>query len=121
MRDAKPTVLITGAGSGIGAATAKLFSERGHTVVLNGRKREKLEAVAASLPGKSHIMAADVRKTPEASWVISEAIKEAGPIGILVNNAGIYEPRNFLATDDETWLRTIETNLLGPVRLCRAL
>lgn len=117
----KPAALITGAGSGIGAATARLFSCMGHDVVLVGRRKELLEETASTLQTKSFVLPASVRSGPEVDWVVAEAIKEAPHIGILVNNAGIFERKSFLESDDDLWTRTYETNLLGPVRLARGL
>lgn len=115
----KPTVLITGAGTGIGAATAKLYADHGHPVVLVGRRKELLEATAQVLKTKSTVIACDLRRGPEVQRLFSEAVRVAGPIGILVNNAGVYEPKNFLDTDDEGWAEIFQSNFFSCVRLSR--
>ncbi|XP_065095369.1 3-oxoacyl-[acyl-carrier-protein] reductase FabG-like [Ochlerotatus camptorhynchus] len=85
-------VLITGASSGIGAATAKYLSKLGATVVLTGRNAENLNKVGAECQavGKQNpfLLVADVTKTEDNSRVIEETIKKFGKLDVLVNNAG---------------------------------
>lgn len=119
-KDSK-VVVVTGAGSGIGAATARLFSTRGYSVVLTGRNREKLEAVAASISGPTRVIPADLRQRQEVQWLSHEIKKEVGPIHTLINNAGVFEGQSFESTNDDLWLKMFEVNFLGPVRLTREL
>jgi NAD(P)-dependent dehydrogenase (short-subunit alcohol dehydrogenase family) len=121
MSDKKPAVIITGAGTGIGAATARFFSDHGFNVVLSGRRREKLDEVAATLKTKAFVIPADVRRDQEIHWLAGEALKEAGDISVLVNNAGVYKQRAFVDSEDELWQLMYETHLLGSVRLSRYL
>src|SRR5688572_18795808 len=116
MANQKLGVIITGAGSGIGAATAELFAREGHTVALIGRHREKLDAVASKLKVKTAVLPCDVRRDQEVHWMVDEAHKKLGPIGHLINNAGIFERKSFVETSDDDWQKQFETNLLGPVR-----
>ena len=91
MSDTK-TVIITGAGSGIGAATAKRFSGDGWNVVLNGRTKEKLDKVAGDLPAeRTLVVAGDVSNANDVSHLISQAVEKFGAIDCLVNNAGVAE------------------------------
>ena len=84
------TVIITGAGSGIGAATARRFARDGWNVVLNGRTRDKLESVAQDLDhGQTKIVAGDVSEKDDTARLISETVKAFGGLTCLVNNAGI--------------------------------
>ncbi|XP_026314576.1 uncharacterized protein LOC113226231 [Hyposmocoma kahamanoa] len=82
------SVIVTGASSGIGAATAILFAEQGASVVIVGRNETKLNSVTGKLPknAKSLILKADV--TRDAKKIIDETVKKFGKIDILVNNAG---------------------------------
>ncbi|XP_026314606.1 uncharacterized protein LOC113226258 [Hyposmocoma kahamanoa] len=82
------SVIVTGASSGIGAATAILFAEQGASVVIIGRNETKLNAVAGKLPknAKSLILKADV--TTDAKKIIDETVNTFGKIDVLVNNAG---------------------------------
>ncbi|CAH1638082.1 unnamed protein product [Spodoptera littoralis] len=81
-------VIVTGASSGIGAATAIKFAEEGANVALVGRKQEKLNNVAKKC-GNPLIIAADVSNDEDAKRIIEETIKRFGKIDVLVNNAGI--------------------------------
>ncbi len=84
------TAIITGAGSGIGAATAKRFADDGWNVVLNGRTRDKLDAVAAELPEMGvRVVDGDVSKPDDAERLITEAVESFGGLTCVVNNAGI--------------------------------
>ncbi|MEQ8557677.1 MAG: SDR family oxidoreductase [Henriciella sp.] len=89
MADPK-TVIITGAGSGIGAATAKRFSADGWNVVLNGRTRDKLEDVAKDLAGdRTLVIDGDVSNANDVSHLVAETVSRFGGLDCLVNNAGI--------------------------------
>lgn len=91
MSDTK-TAIITGAGSGIGAATAKRFSGDGWNVVLNGRTKEKLEKVAGDLPAeRTLVVSGDVSNANDVSHLISQTVEKFGGIDCLINNAGVAE------------------------------
>jgi NAD(P)-dependent dehydrogenase (short-subunit alcohol dehydrogenase family) len=107
--------LITGAGSGIGKATALAFLADGFRVVLSGRKRAALEAVAASAAGgQTLVFEADVTD-PEAVRALFAATHEKfGRLDVLFNNAGVGTP--FIPLEDlgyEQWRKVIDTNLTG--------
>ena len=91
MADVK-TVIVTGAGSGIGAASARRFSADGWNVVLNGRTKEKLDKVAADLPDeRTLLVAGDVSDSNDVSHLIAETVSRFGAIDCLVNNAGVAQ------------------------------
>jgi len=81
--------VVTGASSGIGAAIVRTLSEAGANVVITARRRERLEALAASLPGRSAILEADICAQDTPSRLLSLAQKQFGRADVLVNNAGI--------------------------------
>lgn len=84
------TVIVTGAGSGIGAATARRFSADGWNVTLNGRTRAKLDAVARDLPEeRTLIVEGDVSKAADAKVLVANTVARFGRLDTLVNNAGI--------------------------------
>ncbi|HBH44972.1 MAG TPA: 3-oxoacyl-ACP reductase, partial [Hyphomonas atlantica] len=84
MSDA-PTVIITGAGSGIGAATAKRFARDGYNTVLNGRTREKLESIASEIEGdRVKIVAGDVSKVEDVDALVAETLDAFGRLDVLV-------------------------------------
>lgn len=83
---------ITGAGTGIGAATAERFAREGATVVLTGRRREPLEAVAGRIRaagGTAHLRPADLMKADQVRTVAESIAKEFGRLDVLVSNAGL--------------------------------
>src|SRR5271165_6221934 len=83
-------VIVTGSGSGIGAATAKRFLDEGASVVLNGRRRNKLEETASDVPKeKILIESGDVSDQKYVEGLVKRTISVFGRIDVLVNNAGI--------------------------------
>ncbi len=117
----KKSVVITGAGTGIGAACAQLFSEKNYHVILLGRRLEKLKEVAQTLPS-SDIYACDITNTQQVEKVCQELIKKSPyPINCLVNNAGIFERLNFKDTTDQHWQEQFDTNVFGVMKMSRAL
>jgi len=118
--------VVTGASSGIGAAIAHVLAREGWTVLLSGRSIQRLERVAASLPqppsGAKHVLSAGDICSPNTVDQIEGAIKSSpSPLGLLVNNAGVVHRLDFRSSTDDIWREQIETNLMAPVRLSRAL
>lgn len=109
MRVSGATVLITGASSGIGAATARAVAAAGGRTVLTGRDGDRLAAVAAATGGTAFV--AD----------ITEPVKIAEPVDALVNNAGVGWAGPFDEMTDADIDRLIAVNLAAPIRLTRAL
>src|SRR4030081_1719886 len=85
---------VTGAGSGIGEGTARRFSAEGATVVLLGRHKGSIEAVAKDLPSeRTWTRVADVSKFRQVETAIASTVKRFGRLDVLVNNAGIFKGR----------------------------
>jgi meso-butanediol dehydrogenase/(S,S)-butanediol dehydrogenase/diacetyl reductase len=85
-------VIVTGAASGIGEATARRFSAEGGMVVLVDRQREALEKVAAELPSDHTLVhVADVSDSRAVDDIVASAVKRFGRLDVLVNNAGVHE------------------------------
>jgi NAD(P)-dependent dehydrogenase (short-subunit alcohol dehydrogenase family) len=107
--------LITGAGSGIGRSTALTFLRDGFRVVLAGREKEKLEAVAAAGGGVSLVVEADVTRPEDVSRMFDATIAKFGRLDVLFNNAGVGTPFGVNLEDlsFEQWRRVIDTNLTG--------
>src|SRR5690349_11604605 len=104
-------VIVTGAGSGIGAATAKRFTEEGATVVLAGRREDKLKDVAAGLPaGKAFIQATDVTNEADVASLIDTTIQRFGRIDVVANNAGLFEGGTVAGATTEHWRKVLATN-----------
>jgi len=115
------TALVTGSTSGIGQAIARGLAGAGAAVVVNGRTQARVDATAAAMtkavPGsKVRGIAADVSTAAGCKALIA-ALPE---VDILINNAGIFEPKDFFEIPDEDWSRFFETNLMSGVRLSRA-
>ncbi|XP_065095419.1 3-oxoacyl-[acyl-carrier-protein] reductase FabG-like [Ochlerotatus camptorhynchus] len=108
-------VLITGASSGIGAATAKYLTELGATVAMTGRNAENLNKVGAECEavGKQTplLLVADVTKTDDNSRVIEEIIKKFGKLNVLVNNAGKGAVGSIETTSLEQYDDILQTNV----------
>lgn len=111
--------LITGASSGIGAATARLFVEHGACVALVARRQAPLDALAAELGPGAVAIPADVTSPAEVARAIDETEQTLGAVDIAVNSAGIAEPAPVEDTDADTWHRVIEINLFGTFHVCR--
>jgi NAD(P)-dependent dehydrogenase (short-subunit alcohol dehydrogenase family) len=115
------TALVTGSTSGIGHAIAKGLAGTGADVVINGRTQAKVDAavaaIAKAMPGsKLRGVAADVSTSAGCQKLVA-ALPD---VDILINNAGIFEPKGFLDIPDEDWSRFFEVNVMSGVRLSRA-
>jgi meso-butanediol dehydrogenase/(S,S)-butanediol dehydrogenase/diacetyl reductase len=112
--------LITGGGAGIGAAIAKAFVKEGAKVVITGRRKEKLEEFAATLPaGTCAVHSGDIQKPEEAEAMVRAAVGAFGKLNVLVNNAGIDPPGTVTEIPIEQWLAVINTNLNGAFYMTR--
>ncbi|MFT3935576.1 MAG: SDR family oxidoreductase [Chitinophagaceae bacterium] len=114
------TVFISGSTAGIGFAIAKRFLDEGATVVINGRTAsgvdEAVNALKALVKGaKVSGIAADFSKVDD----VNNLLKQLPSVDILINNAGIFEPKEFTAIPDEDWFRFFEVNVMSGVRLSR--
>lgn len=111
--------LVTGGGTGIGAATARALAAQGAAVSLVGRRREPLEAMAAQLPGTC-TAAADVTDRAQVDAAFAAARAAHGPISILVANAGAATAMPFARLTPELWRQTQAVNLDGVFHCCQA-
>lgn len=106
--------IVTGATSGIGAATARLLASEGASVVCIGRDSKRGEEVVDSITGKGGravFVRADVTKDAQVRSAVEKAVKLFGKIDVLFNNAGILTIRWLEKTTDDDWNLTIDTNL----------
>lgn len=113
------TALVTGASGGIGAAIATTLHAQGASVVLHGTREERLAALKAELGERAHIVTANLGDREAVANIIAEATEKAGPISILVNNAGITRDNLAMRMKEEEWDAVIDVNLTASMILCR--
>ena len=118
--------LVTGASSGIGAATAKMLAANGARVAINFHQNrdgaEKTRAEIADAGGAAIVIQADVSKSTEVDSLVKRTVDELGPIDILVNNAGsLVERLRILELTEERWDEVIDLNLKSAFLCCRAV
>jgi NAD(P)-dependent dehydrogenase (short-subunit alcohol dehydrogenase family) len=111
-----PTALVTGAGTGIGAATARLLAARGWRVVACGRRRGPLEVVAAAGSGEIEVVPLDIRDRDAVTRVVGEV----GRLDGLVLNAGVVASAPVAGHLDELWRDVLGTNLDAAMNVARA-
>jgi NAD(P)-dependent dehydrogenase (short-subunit alcohol dehydrogenase family) len=114
------TALITGASSGIGAATARVMTGAGARVAIAGRDGGRLEALAASLPGEAVTLQVDLLDAGEAAALAGRAAEALGTLDAVVHSAGIYEPEPLDAAALETFERQWAVNVRAPWLITRA-
>jgi 3-oxoacyl-[acyl-carrier protein] reductase len=114
------TALVTGASGGIGAAIARALHKQGAVVALSGTRVEALDALAAELAGRVHVLPADLSVAEEATSLIAAAEAAMGGVGILVNNAGLTKDGLALRMTDADWAKVMDVDLAAPFRLSRA-
>ncbi|UOF02042.1 SDR family NAD(P)-dependent oxidoreductase [Bdellovibrio reynosensis] len=118
----KKAALITGASSGIGAATAIEFAKNGYFVYLMGRDKERLQEVALRCRSGATLLSCDITDVAAVQKRLDEMLSsKIHKIEVLVNNAGIYETHTTETGTDEIWKRQFEVNLFAPIRIVRTL
>jgi L-xylulose reductase len=119
MTFANKTVVITGAGSGVGRSLAIGFAADGADVVGIGRTQADLEGTAASCSGRMHFVVGDVARAADVERLFQETVRHHGKVDILVNNAALYPKKSFLEMPHAEWVHAIETNVIGLAHCCR--
>jgi NAD(P)-dependent dehydrogenase (short-subunit alcohol dehydrogenase family) len=102
---ANKTVIVTGASSGIGAETARMLGSAGASVVLAGRNRERLDAVARDVEaegGKTHIVEAELTDIAQAEGVVAQAVEAFGSLHGIAHLASVFDPRPLADTTLES-------------------
>ena len=110
----KKIILITGASSGIGKATAKLFAERDWTVVAVARNEEKLNTLREECKGDILTRSVDLTSADQVRDLFDFVKSEFGRLDVLVNNAGTFHDTSIYESSEDKWDKTMELNLRGP-------
>ncbi|MDP5366016.1 MAG: 3-oxoacyl-[acyl-carrier-protein] reductase [Paracoccaceae bacterium] len=113
--------LITGASGGIGGAIAHALHGAGATVALSGTRVEPLEALAAELGSRAHVLPCNLSDAAAVEALPKQAVEAMGAVDILVNNAGITRDQIFMRMSDEEWQSVLDVNLTSTMRLCRGV
>jgi short-subunit dehydrogenase len=120
-----PVILITGASSGIGAATARLFAAEGYQVVLAARRKEKLDLLADELRGfggEVLVVPTDITQLAQITNLVNQAIEKFGQIDVLLNNAGLGRLDWLEKMDPEDDIEfQIQVNLVGMIQTAQAV
>lgn len=119
-----PTVVVTGASSGIGEATARALAESGASVVLAARRASELESIADEIDsagGDALVVPTDVTNENNVDTLVETTIEEFGSIDVLVNNAGVMLLEPVERADRGNFRQMIEVNLLGVMILTHAV
>jgi NADP-dependent 3-hydroxy acid dehydrogenase YdfG len=109
-------VVITGASSGLGAATARLLSEQGALLVLGARRKDRIDALADELSselGKTIAVQMDVTQRDQVKNLVDTAVKEYGRIDVMINNAGLMPQSLLESLKVDDWDRMIDVNIKG--------
>ncbi|MFT5343570.1 MAG: 3-oxoacyl-[acyl-carrier protein] reductase [Paracoccaceae bacterium] len=113
--------LITGASGGIGGDIARQLHGAGATVGLSGTRVEPLEALAAELGERAHVLPCNLSDMAAVDALPKQAIAAMGSVDILVNNAGITRDNLFMRMNDEQWQSVIDVNLTATFKLCKGV
>ena len=115
------TILITGGGSGIGRALAEALQAKGNTIIIAGRRERVLDEVTEANPGMQSMLL-DIQDKADIAAFARDAVARFPALNVVINNAGIMKDEDIVAGRDLAIAEeTIETNLLGPIRLTAAL
>ena len=119
-----PTVILTGASRGLGAAMARQLAQRGAAIVLNARSEQPLAALIHEINeqgGRAQAVAGDISQPEVCARLVTTAIETFGGVDAIINNAAVLEPVASVAeTDILAWRRRIAINLIGPYLLIRS-
>jgi 3-oxoacyl-[acyl-carrier protein] reductase len=115
------TALITGASGGIGGAIAKALHGAGASVALSGTRVEPLQALAAELGSRAHVLPCNLSDAVAVEALPKAAAEAMGSVDILINNAGITRDNLFMRMSDDEWQSVLDVNLTSTFRLCRGV
>jgi len=115
------TVIVTGAGSGIGRGIAERFAEEGANVVLAGRTRARLDAVVQRLePARTFVQPCDVARFEQVQRLVDAAVQRFGGLDVMVNNAGVAPEGSATEASLDDWQKALDVDLSGTFYGCKA-
>ena len=112
-------VLVTGGGSGIGKATAKMFADLGAHVAIVGRRADVLESAKSEIGGNCTVVVGDVGKIGDPKRIVEEAMKQLPKLDVVVNNAGTFTMGPLVEASDEEIERVYRVNVFGTFAISR--
>jgi len=115
------SALVTGASGGIGGAIARALYGAGASVGLSGTRQDPLDALAAELGGRAHVLPCNLSDPGAVDALPKQAAEAMGAVDILVNNAGITRDQVFMRMSDDDWQAVLDVNLTATMRLCRGV
>lgn len=113
--------LVTGASGGIGAEIARALHGAGATVGLSGTRVEPLQALAAALGARAHVLPCNLSEAEAVTALPKQAAESMGAVDILVNNAGITRDNLFMRMSDDEWQSVLDVNLTSTFKLCKGV
>jgi len=113
--------LVTGASGGIGSAIATVLHEAGAVVGISGTRMAPLQALAAELGDRVHVLPCDLSDAAAVEALPKQAAEAMGSVDILVNNAGITRDNLFMRMSDDEWSSVLNVNLTSTMRLCKGV
>ena len=115
------SALVTGASGGIGAAVARALHGAGATVGLSGTREDPLNALAAELGDRAHVLPCDLSDADAVNALPKRAAEAMGAVDVLVNNAGVTRDNLFMRMSEEEWATVLDVNLTASFRLCKGV
>jgi 3-oxoacyl-[acyl-carrier protein] reductase len=113
--------LITGASGGIGGEIARTLHAAGATVALSGTRVESLQALAAELGDRVHVLPCNLSDAEAVTNLPKQAVEAMGSVDVLVNNAGVTRDNLFMRMSDDEWGSVLDINLTSTMRLCKGV
>jgi meso-butanediol dehydrogenase/(S,S)-butanediol dehydrogenase/diacetyl reductase len=121
MRLKDKTTIITGGGTGIGLACARLFTQEGAKVVIFGRRQDRLDQALKEIGESVLAVQGDITNASDTERLVETAVKQLGKVDILINNAGTFTPSPLHETEDAVWDQTFSINMRGVFQLTRKI
>lgn len=119
MRLKEKTAIITGGGTGIGLACARLFVKEGAQVAIFGRRQDRLDQAQKEIGDAVLAVRGDITKEQDTARLVETALKKLGKVDILINNAGTFGGGPIHETEDAVWDQTFNINMRGVFQLTR--